>query len=120
MPTLLQALRQPGKTATQALKVHSHSVCCDDLLNSKLLIVFAIGSILIPTLMAIPMTVLNARALASPVTVVGNALSRRLAAILNSLVKALEDDIDDELRGLSTKLCVRCFRLSVIQRSQQA
>ena len=44
------------------------------------------------------MTVFNARALASLVTVAGNALSRRLTVILNSLVKVMEDDIDDELR----------------------
>ena len=44
------------------------------------------------------MTVFNARALASLVTVAGNALSRRLTVILNSLVKMLEDEIDDELR----------------------
>ena len=44
------------------------------------------------------MTVFNARALASLVTVAGNSLSRRLTVILNSLVKVMEDDIDDELR----------------------
>ena len=44
------------------------------------------------------MTVFNARALASLVTVAGNALSRRLTVILNSLVKVSEDEIDDELR----------------------
>lgn len=54
--------------------------------------------VLIPTLIAIPMTVFNARALASLVTVAGNALSRRLTVILNSLVKVMEDEIDDELR----------------------
>ena len=53
---------------------------------------------MIPTLTAIPMTVFNARALASLVTVAGNALSRRLTVILNSLVKVMEDEIDDELR----------------------
>jgi hypothetical protein len=41
--------------------------------------------VLIPTLTAIPMSVFNARALASLVTVAGNALSRRLTVILNSL-----------------------------------
>lgn len=45
------------------------------------------------------MTVFNARALASLVVVAGNALSRRLTVILNSLVKVLEDEIDDELRS---------------------
>jgi hypothetical protein len=55
--------------------------------------------VLLPTLTAIPMTVFNARALASLVTVAGNALSRRLSVILNSLVKVSEDEIDDELRS---------------------
>lgn len=55
--------------------------------------------VLIPTLTAIPMTVFNARALASLVTVAGTALSRRLTVILNALVKVSEDEsIDEELR----------------------
>ena len=41
--------------------------------------------VLIPTLTAIPMSVFNARALASLVTVARNALSRRSTVILNSL-----------------------------------
>jgi len=45
------------------------------------------------------MSVFNAKALASLVTVAGNALSRRLTVILNSLVKVTESDIDDELRS---------------------
>lgn len=44
------------------------------------------------------MSVFNARALASLVTVAGNALSRRLTIILNSLVKVSESNIDEELR----------------------
>jgi len=44
------------------------------------------------------MTVFNARALASLVTVAGNALSKRLTVILDSLVTVLEDGTDDELR----------------------
>lgn len=44
------------------------------------------------------MTVFNARALASLVTVAGNALSRRLTVILNALVKVSEDDIEEDLR----------------------
>jgi len=44
------------------------------------------------------MSVFNARALASLVTVAGNALSRRLTVILNSLVKVSESNIDEDLR----------------------
>ncbi|KAF8959922.1 armadillo-type protein [Flammula alnicola] len=89
IPTLLEALRQPGKgsgTALQALK---------EVMSVRASTVFPV---LIPTLTAIPMTVFNARALASLVTVAGNSLSRRLTVILNSLVKVSEDDIDEELR----------------------
>lgn len=43
------------------------------------------------------MTVFNARALASLVTVAGNALSRRLTVILNALVKVSEDNNEEEL-----------------------
>lgn len=44
------------------------------------------------------MTVFNARALASLVTVAGNSLSRRLTVILNALVKVFEDSLEEELR----------------------
>jgi hypothetical protein len=53
--------------------------------------------VLIPTLTAIPMTVFNAHALASLVTVAGNALSKRLTVILGALVKVLEEEKDAEL-----------------------
>lgn len=43
------------------------------------------------------MTTFNARALASLVTVAGNALSKRLTMILNTLVKVFEEDEDREL-----------------------
>jgi hypothetical protein len=55
--------------------------------------------VLIPTLIATPMTVFNARALASLVTIAGHALSKRLIVILGALVKVLEEDKDDELRS---------------------
>jgi hypothetical protein len=47
------------------------------------------------------MTVFNARALASLVTVAGNALSKRLTVVLTALVKVMEstdDSTDEELR----------------------
>ena len=43
------------------------------------------------------MTVFNARALASLVTVAGNALSKRLTVILNALVKVSEENNEEEL-----------------------
>ncbi|KAA1470496.1 ARM repeat-containing protein [Dentipellis sp. KUC8613] len=91
IPTLLEALRQPGEssgTALQALK---------EVMNVRASTVFPV---LIPTLIATPMSVFNARALASLVTVAGNALSKRLTVILSALVKVqetLDDEPDEEL-----------------------
>lgn len=52
--------------------------------------------VLIPTLIAQPITTSNARALASLVTVAGNALSKRLTQILTALVKSMETEEDEE------------------------
>ncbi|KAI0262196.1 ARM repeat-containing protein [Gloeopeniophorella convolvens] len=92
IPTLLEALRQPGEssgTALQALR---------EVMSVRANTVFPV---LIPTLTAIPMTVFNARALASLVTVAGSALSKRLTILLTALVKVTEsmnDSTDEELR----------------------
>ncbi|KAF5354845.1 hypothetical protein D9756_005584 [Leucocoprinus leucothites] len=89
IPTLLEALRQPGKgsgTALQALR---------EVMTVRAATVFPV---LIPTLTAIPMTVFNARALAALVTVAGNALSRRLNVIMNAVIRVQEEDKDDELQ----------------------
>ncbi|KAK0212097.1 armadillo-type protein [Desarmillaria ectypa] len=88
IPTLLEALRQPGEgsgTALQALK---------EVMNVRAATVFPV---LIPTLTAAPMTVFNAHALASLVTVAGNALSKRLTVITSAFVKVIEDETDEEL-----------------------
>lgn len=53
--------------------------------------------VLIPTLTASPMTIFNAHALASLVTVAGSALSRRLSQVLGSLVNFMEQDNEEEL-----------------------
>ncbi|KAG2121247.1 armadillo-type protein [Suillus clintonianus] len=90
IPTLLEALRQPGAssdTALQALR---------EVMSVRASTVFPV---LIPTLIATPMTVFNARALASLVTVAGHALSKRLIVILGALVKVLEEEKDDELQS---------------------
>ncbi|KAN0130768.1 ARM repeat-containing protein [Lactarius tabidus] len=93
IPTLLEALRQPGEssgTALQALR---------EVMSVRANTVFPV---LIPTLVATPMTAFNARALASLVTVAGNALSKRLTVVLTALVKVTEsstiDSVDEELR----------------------
>ncbi|KAG8795503.1 translational activator of GCN4, partial [Serendipita sp. 399] len=90
IPTLLEALRQPGEgsgTALQALK---------EVMTVRASTVFPV---LIPTLIATPMTAFNARALASLVTVAGNALSKRLTVILTALIRAVEHETDMELKA---------------------
>ncbi|KAF9012742.1 armadillo-type protein [Cyathus striatus] len=89
IPTLLEALRQPGKgsgTALQALR---------EVMAVRASTVFPV---LIPTLTAIPMTAFNARALASLITVAGTALSRRVSVILSALINVSEDDLSEDLR----------------------
>jgi hypothetical protein len=68
--------------------------------------------ILIPTLLSSPMTVFNTQALASLVTVAGNALSKRLPAILDALVKVREDESDEELQ-LAVDEALRALLASV-------
>ncbi|KAI6101038.1 armadillo-type protein [Pisolithus croceorrhizus] len=73
IPTLLEALRQPGEssgTALQALR--------------EVMSVRSGSPAVFP---------------ASLVTVAGNALSKRLTVILNALVKVFEEDNDEELLG---------------------
>lgn len=53
--------------------------------------------VLIPTLISTPMTVFNARALASLVTVAGNALSKCLTQVLGALVNNMEEPQGEEL-----------------------
>ena len=52
--------------------------------------------VLIPTLIATPRKVFNARVVASLVIVTGNALSKRPTVILNVLIKVLGDEKDEE------------------------
>ncbi|KAF8434348.1 armadillo-type protein [Boletus edulis BED1] len=88
IPTLLEALRQPGESSGTALQA------LQEVMSVRAATVFPV---LVPTLIASPMTVFNARALASLVTVAGNALSKRLIVILNALIKVLEEEEDEEL-----------------------
>lgn len=90
IPTLLEALRQPGKGSGTAL------MALREVMSVRAATVFPV---LIPTLTALPMSVFNARALGALVTVAGNALSKRLTVILGALVKVLEDQkTAEELR----------------------
>ncbi|KDQ20094.1 hypothetical protein BOTBODRAFT_101949 [Botryobasidium botryosum FD-172 SS1] len=86
IPTLLEALRGEGSgTALQALR---------EIMMVRATTVFPV---LIPTLIAIPITISNARALASLVTVARAALSKRLTQILTALVMTLETSNDEEV-----------------------
>jgi hypothetical protein len=58
----------------------------------------AIFPILIPTLIASPISAFNAQALGSLVTVAGSALNRRLAQILDALQRDRETQSDDAIR----------------------
>ncbi|EIN06629.1 ARM repeat-containing protein [Punctularia strigosozonata HHB-11173 SS5] len=89
IPTLLEALRQPGASSGTAL----HAL--KEVMSVRASTVFPV---LIPTLTASPMTLFNARALATLVTVAGNALSRRLTVVLTALVKELESKPSEELQ----------------------
>ncbi|KAF8317653.1 ARM repeat-containing protein [Clavulina sp. PMI_390] len=87
IPTLLEALRRPGAgsgTALQALR---------EIMTVRATTVFPI---LIPTLVTSPMTVFNANALASLVTVAGSALSKRLVPVVTGLITSLETEQDAE------------------------
>ncbi|CAE6418409.1 unnamed protein product [Rhizoctonia solani] len=89
IPTLLEALRDStdsSGTALQALK---------EVMMVRATTVFPV---LIPSLITQPITISNARAMASLVTVAGNALSKRLTQILTALVKSLEAEEDEETR----------------------
>ncbi|KAI0077211.1 ARM repeat-containing protein [Panus rudis PR-1116 ss-1] len=109
IPTLLEALRQPGQSSGTAL----HAL--KEVMNVRASTVFPV---LIPTLTASPMTVFNARALASLVTVAGSALSKRLTVILNSLVKELEvldksKDLRDPELGEALNEALRALLASI-------
>jgi hypothetical protein len=53
--------------------------------------------ILIPTLIAQPITAFNARALGALVRVAGSALNKRLDTVLEALVKSVEKEKDEEV-----------------------
>ncbi|EIW69657.1 hypothetical protein TREMEDRAFT_73934 [Tremella mesenterica DSM 1558] len=90
IPTLLEAMRNPGEsseTALQALK---------EVMSVRANSVFPI---LIPTLVAQPITAFNARALGSLVKVAGTALNRRLDTVLGALIKSLENEKSEDVKS---------------------
>ena len=123
IPTLLEALRQPGQSSGTALQALKEVMAVRSLLLSswaypshdQQVRASTVFPILIPTLTAIPMSAFNARALASLVTVAGSALSRRLTVILNALVKMREGQEvqEDEELNSAVDEAIRALMASI-------
>jgi hypothetical protein len=89
IPTLLEAMRDPGETSETALQA------LQEVMSVRANTVFPV---LIPTLTAQPITAFNARALGALVKVAGSALNRRLDSVLGALVKSLEKEKSEETK----------------------
>ncbi|GAA5844812.1 hypothetical protein JCM3766R1_003325 [Sporobolomyces carnicolor] len=87
IPTLLDALQTPGEKADAALEA------LREVMQVRAEKIFPV---LIPRLIAKPITAFNARALAALVRVAGSALGRRLTHIVDALQNALETEEDEE------------------------
>lgn len=109
IPTLLDALQQPGETADAALAALKEVRLCARpprpghklTLRSPTRQVMQVRAekifpVLIPRLIASPITAFNARALASLVRVAGPALGRRLTNIVDALQAALKSEKDED------------------------
>ncbi|GAA5985182.1 hypothetical protein JCM5350_004261 [Sporobolomyces pararoseus] len=90
IPTLLDALQTPGDKADAALEA------LREVMQVRAEKIFPV---LIPRLIARPITAFNARALAALVRVAGSALGRRLTHIVDALQNALETEEDEETLG---------------------
>ncbi|GAA5981477.1 hypothetical protein JCM10908_004121 [Rhodotorula pacifica] len=89
IPTLLDALHKAGPTADAALEALREVM---QVRSEK------IFPVLVPRLIAKPITAFNARALAALVRVAGSALGRRLTHIVDALQSALESEQDEETK----------------------
>ncbi|ORX44432.1 ARM repeat-containing protein [Hesseltinella vesiculosa] len=90
LPFLLNQLQAKTDTSTYALSA------LKEIMTVRSNVVFPV---LIPTLIAVPITAFNAGALASLVTVAGPALNRRLSSILDALVTSCvlaKGDVESE------------------------
>ncbi|GAA5877296.1 hypothetical protein JCM16303_006233 [Sporobolomyces ruberrimus] len=87
IPTLLDALQTPGDKADAALEA------LREVMQVRAEKIFPV---LIPRLIAKPITAFNARALAALVRVAGSALGRRLTHIVDALQNALETEKDED------------------------
>ncbi|KAG8875312.1 translational activator of GCN4 [Tulasnella sp. 331] len=108
IPTLLEALRQPGTgsgAALQALKeimtVSENGWPVERAADAKMppqVRASSVFPVLIPTLIIRPITAFNARALSQLVVVAGNALSKRLNQILQAIAHSMETEKDEEVQ----------------------
>ncbi|KAH8929690.1 ARM repeat-containing protein [Atractiella rhizophila] len=89
IPTLLEALRQPGGNSEAAL------AALREVMEVRSTVIFPV---LLPTLLARPISAFNARALASLVTVAGPALTRRISDILDALKDELSACDNEETK----------------------
>ncbi|KDE04239.1 hypothetical protein MVLG_05338 [Microbotryum lychnidis-dioicae p1A1 Lamole] len=90
IPTLLDALQQPGETADAAL------AALQEVMQVRAEKIFPV---LIPRLIAPPITAFNARALAALVRVAGSAVGRRLTQIIDALQHAQSVESDSSTAG---------------------
>ncbi|KAI8061541.1 armadillo-type protein [Gilbertella persicaria] len=103
LPSLLNKLQSSDESSTYALSA------LKEIMSVRSNVVFPV---LIPTLITVPISAFNARALASLVTVAGPALNKRLIAILEALVETLMVEKDEETIE-ALKATTEAFLLSV-------
>ncbi|RUS19023.1 armadillo-type protein [Endogone sp. FLAS-F59071] len=99
LPTLLNSLQSTDDTSIYALGA------LKQIMAVRANVVFPV---LIPTLISVPISAFNARALASLVTVAGAALNRRLTTIMGALMESLnrttDPDTSEQLRETTRAL----------------
>ncbi|KAG2190049.1 hypothetical protein INT46_000027 [Mucor plumbeus] len=103
LPFLLNKLQSSDDSSAYALSA------LKEIMSVRSNVVFPV---LIPTLITVPISAFNARALASLVTVAGPALNKRLTAILEALVESLMSEEDGETIE-ALKATTEAFLLSV-------
>ncbi|KAI8144145.1 armadillo-type protein [Fennellomyces sp. T-0311] len=89
LPALLNQLQSSTESSVYALSA------LKEIMAVRSNVVFPV---LIPTLVTVPISAFNARALASLVTVAGSALNRRLTTILSALVESRMIEKDPEVQ----------------------
>ncbi|KAI8072432.1 armadillo-type protein [Gongronella butleri] len=104
LPFLLNQLQAKTDTSTYALSA------LKEIMTVRSNVVFPV---LIPTLIAVPISAFNAGALASLVTVAGPALNRRLSSILDALISSCVLTKDDEQTQVQLKNTIGALVVSI-------